>query len=76
LRSGVERQMMIIGEALNRLSKIEPAIMESISDYKKIIGFRHIIVHGYDIIDDETVWGIIESSLYTLHREVGALLES
>jgi len=75
LRSGVERQLMVIGEALNRLVKIDTKLMQKISDYKKIISFRNIIVHGYDIIDDETVWGVVTSSLPRLHQEVVALLE-
>jgi len=47
LRSAVERQLMIVGEALNRLRKIEPELLASITDSRKIIAFRNILVHGY-----------------------------
>ena len=43
-RSAVERELQIIGEALHVLSKNNPAVAEKISDYKRIIRFRHILV--------------------------------
>jgi len=76
LQSGVERQLIVVGEALNRLIKIAPSSIADFTDYKKIIGFRNIIVHGYDIVEDETVWGIIQSNLPQLRDEVKALLEN
>jgi hypothetical protein len=48
LRSAVERQLMIVGEALNRLRRIEPELLASITDSRKIIAFRNILGHGYD----------------------------
>ena len=58
--SAVERQFVIIGEALTRLRREFPEMIERITDVTKIIGFRNILVHGYDVIDDATVW-VIES---------------
>jgi uncharacterized protein with HEPN domain len=75
LRSAVERQLMIVGEALNRLRKIEPEFLASITDSRKIIAFRNILVHGYDVIRNEVVWGILDSDLSTLTAEVSALLQ-
>jgi uncharacterized protein with HEPN domain len=75
LRSAVERQLTIVGEALNRLNKIEPAAASSITDARQIIAFRNILVHGYDIVKDEVVWGILETDLPTLTRDVDTLLE-
>jgi uncharacterized protein with HEPN domain len=75
LRSAVERQLMIVGEALNRLKKIEPTAAASITDARQIIAFRNILVHGYDIVRDEVVWGILETDLSTLTRDVETLLE-
>jgi len=39
------------------------------------VGFRNRIIHGYDAIDDATVWGVIEGHLPALMDEVAALLE-
>lgn len=76
LRAGVERKFEIIGEALNKLSKIAPAVTASVSEAGRIIAFRNILVHGYNAIDDRVVWDIIETKLPTLAREVKALLAS
>lgn len=75
LRSGVERQLIIIGEALNKLSRISPAAVSRISNLPKIVGFRNIVVHGYDAVEDETVWGIVDSRLPTLSKELEVLLK-
>ncbi|MBL7175885.1 MAG: DUF86 domain-containing protein [Desulfobacteraceae bacterium] len=50
-----------------------PALLERISDTEKIIGFRNVLVHGYDIIDDATVWSAIKTNLPTLLEEVRTL---
>jgi uncharacterized protein with HEPN domain len=75
LRSAVERQLTIVGEALNRLKKIEPIAASSITDARQIIAFRNILVHGYDVVRDEVVWGILETDLATLTRDVDRLLQ-
>jgi uncharacterized protein with HEPN domain len=75
LRSAVERQLIIVGEALNRLGKIDPSFLLSITDSRQIITFRNILVHGYDIVRNEVVWGILESDLPTLILEVSTLLQ-
>lgn len=73
VRAAVERKFAIIGEAFVRLREDYPELLKQISDTEKIIGFRNVLVHGYDIIDDETVWSAIESNLPTLLEEVRAL---
>ena len=74
LRSAVERQFEIIGEALNQLSKLDPECMSEISEYRRVIAFRNILIHGYAEIDNRLVWGLLESKLPTLRNEVEALL--
>jgi len=74
LRSAVERQFEIIGEALNRLLKLDPANADRISDYQRIVAFRNMLIHGYNLVDDRLVWEIIQIKLPTLQREVLVLL--
>ena len=66
LRSAVERQCGIVGEALSQLDKVDPESAVRITDRKRIIAFRNILVHAYAQIDDRVVWGVIRSNLSTL----------
>jgi uncharacterized protein with HEPN domain len=75
LRSAVERQFEIIGEALNQLSHKNPELSSYITDYKRIIGFRNILIHGYAQVDNRLVWSVVEEKLPTLLDEVVGLLE-
>lgn len=70
-QSAVERQLAIIGEALNQLRKIEPNI--EIENDKQIIGFRNRLVHAYDSIDNSIVWAILNRHLSKLKIEILAL---
>ena len=75
LRSGVERQMEIIGEALAQMARRDPDTANLIPDLARIVGFRNILVHGYADVDDEVVWGIIETKLASLRVTLRSLLE-
>ena len=67
-QSAVERQLVIIGEALNKLRQIESEIV--IENDKQIIGFRNRLVHAYDSIDNSIVWAIINRHLENLKNEI------
>ena len=73
-RSALERELQIVGEALLQLERVAPEIAERISEYRNIIGFRHVLVHGYDSLDPATVWNVVESKLEGLTEEIEALL--
>ncbi|MFP4393663.1 MAG: DUF86 domain-containing protein [Anaerolineales bacterium] len=70
LRSAVERQFEIVGEALNRLKQVDMQLLSRISDYHRIIGFRNVLAHGYDVVSDEIVWDIIQNRLPLLRQEI------
>ena len=63
LRTLVERKFEIIGEALNRLAKAAPGLVAQIPDHRQIISFRNILIHGYDVVDEEVVWKIVRQDL-------------
>jgi uncharacterized protein with HEPN domain len=66
LRSGVERQLAIAGEALSQLRRIDPATAGTISELPRVVGFRNVLIHGYATVDNRIVWGIIEANLRPL----------
>jgi uncharacterized protein with HEPN domain len=76
LRSAVERQFEIIGEALSQLAKADSRCAERISEYRRIIAFRNILIHGYAELDTRLVWGVLEAKLPVLYREVTDLLSN
>jgi uncharacterized protein with HEPN domain len=76
VKAAVERKFLVIGEAMTKLKKEHPEILGNITDYEKIIGFRNVLVHGYDIIDDATVWSAIKDSLPTLQNEIDEILKT
>jgi len=75
LKSAVERQFEIIGEALRRLHTLDPAVASSIGQYRQIISFRNILIHGYDMVEDEVVWDVIQQNLPALKNHVESLLD-
>ena len=74
MRSGVERQFQIIGEAIRQLARVDPAMAERIPEFRNIIAFRNIIVHGYALLDDALVWRAVEEELPVLHIALVDLL--
>ena len=75
VRQAVERNFQIIGEAVRRLSKSDPGTAARIGPVARIIAFRNLIVHGYDALDHEVVWSVIESDVPVLARTVTPLLQ-
>ena len=71
-KRAIERELKIIGEAINRFKKSSPEI--EITHAKAIIGLRNRITHAYDSIDDGTIWGIVINHIPALLTEVEILL--
>ena len=74
MRAAVEREFEVIGEALSRLAKLDEDLAARISEYRRIIAFRNILIHGYTEVDDRLVWDIVEAKLPILSREINELL--
>ena len=68
LRRGIEREIEIIGEAVNRIMKIDPEF--KIENARQIIDTRNWVIHGYDRVDDVVIWGIISNHLPKLKIEI------
>lgn len=73
LRRGIEREIEIIGEAANRILKIDKNIQ--IKSARQIIDTRNWVIHGYDKVDDVVIWGIVTKHLPKLKKEIEELLE-
>jgi uncharacterized protein with HEPN domain len=72
LRRGVERNVAIIGEAMNRILKADSTF--EVSNARKIVDVRNRVVHGYDSVSDETMWGIVINHLPLLKAEIKVLV--
>ena len=72
LRLAIERSIEIIGEAMNRITKIEPDI--PITHARAIVGTRNRIIHAYDAISDDIIWSIVINHLPKLKEEVTSLM--
>jgi len=71
-KRAVERNIEIIGEAMNRILQIEPDI--SLSNTRQMVNTRNRIIHGYDTVSDEIIWSIVFQHLPRLKAEIEALL--
>ncbi len=74
LKSAVERQFILLGEALNRAVVIDPNLTASISQVPQIINLRHSLVHDYRRTNHEIVWEIIAIHIPVLLAEVDSRL--
>jgi uncharacterized protein with HEPN domain len=74
VRSAVEREFIIIGEALRRVSALDERLFSSISNSRAIVDFRNLLAHDYGAVDDDAVFGLVYSDLIVLKAEVGELL--
>ncbi|MDE5568715.1 MAG: DUF86 domain-containing protein [Muribaculaceae bacterium] len=72
-RKFIERNIAIIGEAMNQILRLSPNIQ--ISAGRKIVDTRNLVVHSYDSIDNEIIWAIIIRHLPLLKQEVTTLLD-
>ena len=74
LRSAVERQFEIVGEALKQLADRDPVTASAIPELARIVGFRNILIHGYAKVQAELVWGVLTEHVASLRSAVQSLL--
>ena len=74
LRSAVERQLAIVGEALYQVRRNDEPVLAALSDPHAIIALRHILVHAYAAVNNEAILDLVQQNLPILHGEVEALL--
>ena len=74
VRSSVEREFIIIGEAVAGLRRVAPELAANITDARVIVGFRNVLTHEYAAVDDDAVYGVATEDLTTLRRECASLL--
>jgi uncharacterized protein with HEPN domain len=76
LRSAVERQFEIIGEALNKAGAVETSLPARIPEFDRITGLRNRLIHGYDNVDDEILWDAVQSKLVPLKARIAGVLRN
>ncbi len=74
LRSAVERQFEIVGEALGQLARLDAKLAAKITDLRQIVAFRNILIHGYAVIDRARVWRAVQEDLPALRAILEGLL--
>lgn len=72
LRRAVERELEIIGEAVNHLLELDKSI--AIDNARRIVDLRNFVIHGYDKVDDVIIWGVISKDLPKLKEQVDMLM--
>lgn len=74
VQSAVERQLEILGEALNRLRRTDPEAAAEVPDLDRIIGMRNIIAHEYGVVDHAIVWSVVDTRVPALTGALANLL--
>ena len=74
LRSAVERQLEILGEALAQLAKLAPDLAARLPDARRAIDFRNLLIHGYAIVNRQRVWAVIQNDLPKMTTAIETML--
>jgi uncharacterized protein with HEPN domain len=76
VRSAVERELSIVGEALPVLRRVDPDVARTIPEIDGIIGLRNVLVHDYSRVDNYIIWGLLQNRLVLLLANLRSLLDS
>jgi uncharacterized protein with HEPN domain len=75
VQAAVERKFEIIGEALAQIAQQFPGDIGQITQHRRFIGFRNILIHRYASVAHEIVWGTIENDLPGLISQIASLID-
>lgn len=73
-RKFVERNIEILGEAMNRILKIEPQI--NVTSARKIVDTRNYVIHAYDSLKPDILWAIVINHIPRLKKDILQIIES
>jgi uncharacterized protein with HEPN domain len=76
LKRAIDRDLVIIGEAVNKILKKDSSFSEKISESRSIIGLRNLVIHAYDSISDENIWAVLINHLPKLKIEIKELINN
>lgn len=74
LSAAVERKFEIIGEALKLADAADASVVDRIQDLRMIVGMRNRIIHGYDAVDSETIWSVVQVHVPRLREQLESVL--
>jgi len=74
-KAAVERKIEVIGEALNRIKTIDYNTLAKIDNWREIIGFRNVIAHGYNVVEDSIVWESVVNDIPLLLTQLQSILD-
>jgi len=75
VRSSVEREFIIIGDAMSAFSRIAPETFRALARARRIVDFRDQLTREYAIVDDALVWAIVEKDVSVLRQESAELID-
>lgn len=76
IRSAVERQLLIVGEAVAQLTRLDAATAARLPDRRAIIGLRNILAHAYAQVDHGVIWDIVQNDVPKLAAAAQDLLKT
>lgn len=68
IRSAIERQLEIVGEAMGQAAKEDDSLIEAIPEIPRIVGLRNRLIHGYDAVDPELIWDVVQTRILPLKQ--------
>lgn len=74
LRAAVERKLQNAGEALAQLRRADPGLAERVPDLAQVVGFRNVLVHQYQAVDDNRVWNLLRTEVPAMLVALTAIL--